>query len=231
MSENGQAMPTIVSADEWRRALDEFTVQEKAITRQLDTLNAQRRRLPMEQVDSDYRFTGSDGEATLLDLFDGRRQLIVYHFMFHPEWDEGCPGCSWLADAMTHPAHLHARDTSIVMVSRAELDKLHAYRTRMGLDLPWVSSSGSDFNTDMGAIVDGGDHHGVSVFLRNGGDVFRTYYSGARGVEHLGSHWTYLDLTPFGRQETWEDSPNGWPQAEPYAWFRHDDYPSLSAKT
>lgn len=225
MSEVEHPMPEVVSAEEWQRSLDEFAVQEKIVTRQRDALNAQRRRLPMVRVDSAYRFKGSEGELSLLELFDGRRQLIVYHFMFQPDWDEGCAGCSWLVDAMTHPAHLHARDTSIVLVSRAEADKLHHYRERMGWGLPWFSSFGTEFNSDMGATVDGSDHHGISVFLRDDDEVFRTYYSGARGVEHLGSHWTYLDLTPFGRQETWEDSPDGWPQSEPYSWFRHDDYP------
>ncbi len=225
MSSSGHPLPTVVSAIEWQRSLDELTIQEKALTRQRDALSAQRRRLPMVRVESDYRFKGTGGESTLLELFDARRQLIVYHFMFQPEWDEGCPGCSWLVDSMTHPAHLHARDTSLILISRAEVGQLHQYQERMGWDLPWFSSAGSDFNVDMGATVDGSDHHGVSVFLRDGDSVFRTYYSGARGIEHLGSHWTYLDLTPFGRQETWEDSPEGWPQSEPYTWFRHDDYP------
>lgn len=127
---------------------------------------------------------------------------------------------------MSHPAHLNARDTSLAIVSRAPLDKLHRYRDRMGWSLPWYSSSGTDFNDDMGVTVDGEEWHGVSVFLRDHDDLHRTYFTGDRGVEHLGSHWTYLDLTPLGRQETWENSPPGWPQSEPYTWQRrHDDYP------
>jgi predicted dithiol-disulfide oxidoreductase (DUF899 family) len=225
MTELRQALPRIVSVEDWRQALDALVVEEKALTKRSDALSAARRRLPMVKIPKAYRLHGSDGDTSLLDLFDGRRQLIVYHFMFAADAFEGCPGCSWLVDAMTHPAHLHARDTSLVLVSRATLDKLHGYRDRMGWSLPWYSSSGSDFNTDMGVTVDGEEWHGVSVFLRDGTDVYRTYFTGDRGVEHLGSHWTYLDLTPFGRQEIWEDSPPGWPQTETYTWQRrHDDY-------
>lgn len=217
--------PRVVSPAEWNQAVAELRVKEKALTRQGDAVSAERRRLPMVAVEGDYRFEGPSGPVTLLDLFDGRRQLIVYHFMFAPDWEEGCDGCSWVVDAMSHPAHLHARDTSLALVSRAEISKLERYRQRMGWDLPWYSSFGTDFNADMGATIDGEEHHGVSVFLRNGHNVYRTYATGERGVEHLGSHWTYLDLTPFGRQETWEDSPPGWPQTEPYRWIRcHDDY-------
>ena len=225
MTEPRQALPRIVSAEDWQRALDALVVEEKAVTKRIDALSAARRRLPMVKIDKKYRLFGSAGDTNLLDLFDDRRQLIVYHFMFAADATEGCPGCSWLVDAMTHPAHLHARNTSLVLMSRATLDKLHGYRDRMGWSLPWYSSSDSDFNTDMGVTVDGEEWHGVSVFLRDGTDVYRTYFTGDRGVEHLGSHWTYLDLTPFGRQETWEDSPPGWPQTETYTWQRrHDDY-------
>jgi predicted dithiol-disulfide oxidoreductase (DUF899 family) len=179
----------------------------------------------MTPVTADYTFEGPVGPTTLLELFDGRRQLIVYHFMFHPDWDEGCPGCSWVVDAMSHPAHLHGRDTSIVAVSRAPLAKLRAYRERMGWSLAWFSSFGSSFNQDMGVTVDDEEDHGLSVFLRNGDEIFRTYFTGDRGVEHLGSHWTYLDLTPFGRQELWEDTPPGRPRYETYAaQQRHDEY-------
>lgn len=225
MEDIDPGLPQVVSAEEWRRALDEQIAREKAHTRLGDELSARRRRLPMVRIEADYRFDGPGGEVTLLDLFAGRPQLIVYHFMFGPDADEGCPGCSWVADAMTHPAHLHARDTSMVAVSRAPLPKLAAYRERMGWSLDWYSSFGSAFNVDMGVTVDGEEWHGVSVFLRDGDAIHRTYFTGDRGVEHLGSHWTYLDLTPFGRQETWEDSPEGRPQTEPYGWQRrHDDY-------
>lgn len=228
-------LPRIVSKDEWLSELEQQIDKEKAFTRARDELNAQRRRLPMVKIDKDYSFDGPSGTVSLRELFDGRRQLIVYHFMFGPDWKAGCDGCSWVVDAMTHPAHLNARDTSIVLISRAPLEKLQKYQQRMGWRHPsWYSSHGSDFNLDMGATAADPDNparmseiHGVSVFLRNGDDIYRTYFNGARGVEYLGSLWTYLDLTPYGRQENWEDSPQGWPQTEPYVWNRrHDEYGS-----
>lgn len=225
MTSTKQALPKAVSAEEWQAALDRLLVKEKELTRARDAMNAERRRLPMVKVEKDYTLQGVNGAATLLDLFEGRRQLIVYHFMFAPDWKAGCDGCSWVADAMTHPAHLHARDTSLVMVSRAPLEKLKQYKSRMGWTIPWYSSYESDFNYDFGVTTDNGERHGASVFLRDGNDIYRTYFTGARGVEYLGTHWTYLDLTPFGRQETWEDSPEGWPQTAPYEWNRrHDEY-------
>ena len=217
--------PPVVPEAEWRKELASLREEEKAMTRQLDVLNARRRRLPMTQVDAGYVFDGEGVRRTLLDLFDGRSQLIVYHFMFGPDWDAGCDGCSWVVDAMSHPAHLNARDVSLALVSRSTLDQLLEYRHRMGWDVPWYSSLGSTFNEDMGATVGGEESHGLSVFLRAGNDVWRTYFTEDRGVEHLGSHWTYLDLTPYGRQETWEDSPPGWPQDPAYTWQRrHDEY-------
>lgn len=217
--------PPIVAESEWKNQLLAFREKEKALTRQLDALNAERRRLPMTAVRADYLFAGPTGTRSLLDLFDGRSQLIIYHFMFGPDWDEGCPGCSWVVDAMSHPAHLHARDVSLALVSRTALGNIVKYRERMGWDLPWYSSLGTSFNEDMGATVDNDENHGASVFLRNGGAVYRTYFTEDRGVEHLGSHWTYLDLVPFGRQEEWEDSPTGWPQDPTYSTTRrHDEY-------
>nr|WP_163502676.1 DUF899 domain-containing protein [Halomonas socia] len=225
-------LPPIVSKSEWRAALEAQIAREKAHTRERDRLNAARRRLPMAEVRSDYVFDGPQGKTTLLDLFEGRRQLIVYHFMFGPDWQAGCDGCSWVVDAMTYPTHLHARDTTLVLISRAPLESLQRYQARMGWQHPlWLSSLGSDFNHDMGVTschcddTDRGERHGISVFVRDGERVFRTYFSGKRGVEYLGSLWTYLDLTPYGRQETWEDSPAGWPQTPAYAWNRrHDEY-------
>ena len=218
-------MPAIVDAAAWRAALDAQIAREKAHTRAQDALAAERRRLPMMRLGKDYRFETPYGGRSLVELFEGRRQLIVYHFMFGPAWEAGCPGCSWVADAMSHPAHLHARDVSFVMVSRAPLDRLLWYRQRMGWIAPWVSSLNCDFNQDMGVTTDEGEQHGVSVFLCDGSDIFRTYTTGARGVEQLGSHWSYLDLTPYGRQENWEDSPADYPQGPPYNWIhRHDEY-------
>ncbi|NOX29807.1 MAG: DUF899 domain-containing protein [Actinobacteria bacterium] len=208
-----EQLPKLVTTQEWAKALDQVTVAEKALTRMSDLVSAKRRRLPMTAVADGYHFEGPTGRQPLRELFDGRTQLIVYHFMFGPDWDAGCPGCSWVVDAMSHPAHLHARDTSIVAVSRAPLPKLQAYSERMGWDnLTWYSSFETSFNEDMGVTNDGAEDHGASVFIRSGDNIYRTYFTGDRGIEHLGSHWTYLDLTPFGRQEAWEDSPPGRPQ-------------------
>jgi predicted dithiol-disulfide oxidoreductase (DUF899 family) len=185
--------------------------------------------MPMVSIDKRYVFDGVDGKASLLDLFDGRRQLILYHFMFAPGvhgWPTaGCPGCSFFVDQVGNLAHLHARDTSFVLVSRAPLAKIGTYRQRMGWTVPWYSSAGSDFNVDFGVTLEEGETFGLSVFLREGERVFRTYFTAERGVEALGSTWTFLDLTPLGRQETWEDSPAGRPQTPPYRWWRrHDEY-------
>jgi predicted dithiol-disulfide oxidoreductase (DUF899 family) len=222
-------LPRVVSQTEWQVARDKLLRKEKAHTRARDALAAERRRLPMVKIDKNYVFEGSDGKARLVDLFDGRRQLILYHFMFAPGvdgWPEaGCPGCSFVVDHIGHLAHLHARKTSLVLVSRAPLASIKRYKRRMGWTVPWFSSSASDFNNDFGLTTDRGETFGLSVFLRDGQTVYRTYFTNGRGVEALGSPWTFLDLTPFGRQETWEDSPKGWPQTPPYRWWRrHDEY-------
>jgi predicted dithiol-disulfide oxidoreductase (DUF899 family) len=222
-------LPRVVSPAEWQVARDKLLRKEKAQTRARDALAAERRRFPMVKIDKNYVFEGSDGKARLVDLFDGRRQLILYHFMFAPGvdgWPEaGCPGCSFVVDHIGHLAHLHARNTSLVLVSRAPVANIKRYKRRMGWTVPWFSSSASDFNHDFGLTTDRGETFGLSVFLRDGQTVYRTYFTSGRGVEALGSPWTFLDLTPFGRQETWEDSPKGWPQTVPYRWWRrHDEY-------
>lgn len=225
MSATKPPLPQVVSHETWKASLNQLLIKEKELTRARDALNAERRKLPMVKVEKSYEFHGDNGTISFLELFSGRRQLIVYHFMYAPDWKAGCDGCSWVADAMTHPAHLHARDTSLVMVSRAPLEKINQYKTRMVWSIPWYSSFESDFNYDFGVTTADGERHGASVFLRDGNDIYRTYFTGARGVEYLGSFWTYLDLTPYGRQETWEDSPQGWPQTKPYVWNRrHDEY-------
>ncbi|MDB5077334.1 MAG: protein of unknown function thioredoxin family protein [Chloroflexi bacterium] len=216
--------PQVVSRDEWLVARGELLAKEKQATRARDTLAAERRLLPVVQIDKDYSFEGTDGTVSLRDLFDGRRQLIFYHFMFDPDWDEGCPGCSMFTDTTGHLAHLHARDTSLVLVSRAPLAKIMAFKRRMGWTVPWFSSFGSDFNGDFGVTTDQGETFGLSVFLRDGDRVFHSYCTSGRGVEGLAGY-TFLDLTPFGRQEDWEDSPAGWPQSPTYGWGRlHDRY-------
>ena len=225
MTKSKIGLPRIVSRDEWLNAHQEFLAKEKEFTRRRDALNAERRRLPMVRIEKEYIFEGPNGRASLLDLFEGRRQLILYHFMFGPDWNEGCVGCSMAVDHMGHPAHLHTRDISRVLVSRAPLQKIEAYKTRMGWTVPWYSSFGSDFNYDFGVTINEDEEAGVSVFLRDGDDIYQTYFTTARGIEYLGSNWTYLDLTPFGRQEDWEDSPAGWPQTPTYDWMRlHDRY-------
>jgi predicted dithiol-disulfide oxidoreductase (DUF899 family) len=223
--ENPMDLPKVVSPAEWQAAHEKLLAREKEATRGRDALAADRRRQPMVRFDKDYVFEGPDGDANLLDFFDGRRQLLVYHFMFEPGapgWPSaGCDGCSMFVDQIGHLAHFHARDTSFALVSRAPLAKLQAYEERMGWTLPWYSLAGNDFNDDCGV----GNGFGLSVFLRDGDDVYRTYFTTARGVEALGSVWTFLDLTPLGRQEDWEDSPEGYPQTPPYEWWRrHDEY-------
>ena len=226
-------LPPVVSSQEWQTALDALRAKEKEATRARDALAAERRRLPRVHIDKDYVFDGPDGKASLLDLFEGRRQLLLYHFMFGPNQDAGCNGCSMFVDQIGHPAHLNARDTSFALVSRASIAKIEAYRKRMAWTIPWYSSFGSDFNVDFGVgpetpqegVYQDGESFGLSAFLREDDSVFRTYFTTHRGVEALGSVWTLLDLTPLGRQEEWEDSPAGYPQTKPYEWWRrHDEY-------
>jgi predicted dithiol-disulfide oxidoreductase (DUF899 family) len=217
-------LPPVVTPAEWQAARDELLVQEKEATRALDALAAKRRRLPMVRIDKEYVFEGPNGPATLADLFDGRRQLVIYHFMLGPG-ERPCEGCSSFTDNIGNLAHLHARDTSMALVSRAPLAEIRALRERMGWTLPWYSSNGSDFNFDFGLSTPDGETFGLSVFLRDGDDVFRPYFTNARGVDRLRPDFNLLDLTPLGRQETWEDSPDGWPQTPPYEWWRlHDEY-------
>jgi predicted dithiol-disulfide oxidoreductase (DUF899 family) len=223
-------LPNVVSPAEWQTAVAALRAKEKAETRRRDALAAERRRLPMVRIEKDYVLEGRGGAAHLVDLFEGRRQLLLYHFMFAPGvhgWpDAGCDGCTMFVDQIGHLAHLHARDTSFALVSRAPIARLEAYRARMGWDIPWFSSEGTTFNEDFGVTTERGEGFALSVFVRDGDEVFRTYVTGGRGVEALGSVWTFLDLTPLGRQETWEDTPPGRPQGEAYTWWRrHDEYP------
>ena len=215
--------PPIVSREEWLIARAALLIKEKEATRARDRLNAERRRLPMVKIEKNYFFEGPHGRASLLDLFEGRRQLILYHFMFGPDWEEGCPVCSFLVDNIGHLAHLHARDTSLVLVSRAPEAVIEPFKTRMGWTVPWVSSHGSDFNADLSATVDdGGEYGGVSVFLREGEEIFHTYSTNERGVDILLGTYNYLDLTPLGRQESWEE-PAGRSTSDD--WLRyHDQY-------
>ena len=224
-----KGLPPVVSDAEWQAARNRLLRKEKAQTRALDALAAERRRLPMVRIEKNYVFEGPKGRSRLVDLFEGRRQLILYHFMFAPGvegWPKaGCPGCSFVVDQIPHLSHLHARNTSLVLVSRAPLANITRYQRRMRWTVPWFSSAGTDFNSDFGVTTDRGETFGLSVFLRDGKKVYRTYFTAGRGVETLGTPWTFLDVTPLGRQETWEDSPKGWPQTPPYQWWRrHDEY-------
>ncbi len=225
-------LPPVVSREEWRNDRIALLEQEKALTRKRDALSAERRRLPMVAVDTEYTFDGPDGEASLLDMFEGRRQLIIQHFMFDPEWEEGCPNCSMWTDniARGHRNHLHDRTTTLALVSRAPREKIEPFQERMGWSLPWYSSYGSDFNYDFHVTIDedvapieynymdaetlerkgaedhlDGERPGLSVFLRDGGTVYHTYSTYARGIEQVGGANYFLDLTPLGRQEAWEE--------------------------
>ncbi len=232
------SLPEIASHEEWLEARRQLLAREKEMTHRYDALNADRRRLPMVRIDKPYQFAGPGGEASLLDLFEGRRQLIIQHFMFDPSWDDGCPSCSAAADEMSDGllSHLHARSTTFAAVSRAPLARIDDYRSRRGWTFPWYSSAGSDFNYDFHVTIDesvapmeinyrsrheldaNGDSAvespqpfelpGISCFLRDGDSVFHTNSTFARGTEMLGGAYTFLDLTALGRQEDWEE-PRG----------------------
>ena len=234
-------LPVVASREEWRKARTELLQEEKAATALLDRIAERRRALPMVEVATPYTFVGRGGEVSLLDLFDGQRQLIVYHFMWMG--DAGCSSCSMVADNMGHPGHLKATNTSLVMVSRAPWPDIDRFQQRMGWSTPWYSSHGTGFNYDFHVSADAeiapveynymnaaeleakgmdfflsGDNHGLSVFLRDGDRVFHTYSTYGRGCETLVNTYSYLDLTPMGRQlyinefpyhDTYEDADGG----------------------
>jgi predicted dithiol-disulfide oxidoreductase (DUF899 family) len=232
------SLPRIATRDEWLAARTELLAKEKELTRQRDALNVERRNLPMVEITKDYTFDGPEGTVRLRDMFEGRPQLIIYHFMFDPEWDEGCPSCTAGTDEISPGFidHLHTRDTSYAMVSRAPLEKLEGWKQKRGWDLPWYSSHGSDFNYDFGVTVDDRvrppeynfrtraeyeamgsslgepgesmELPGRSCFLQVDGRVFHTYSQYARGLESTGGSYYFLDLTALGRQEDWEE-PKG----------------------
>jgi predicted dithiol-disulfide oxidoreductase (DUF899 family) len=221
----------IVTPQEWNAAREQLLVKEKAMTRARDALAAERRRMPWMAVEKEYRFEGPDGAVSLLDLFAGRRQLIVCRAFYgadvttlagegtYPE--RACVGCSMVADQVAHPAHLNARDTTLAYVSRAPQAEIQGLKERMGWQLiPWYTLT-DDFDADFGVA----EWHGHNAFIREGGRIFRTYFVDARGDEHMGTTWSYLDITALGRQEEWEDSPEGRPQTPAYEWWNyHDGY-------
>jgi predicted dithiol-disulfide oxidoreductase (DUF899 family) len=221
--------PPIVSPEEWKAAREQMLVKEKEMTRARDALAAQRRRMPWMAVEKDYAFEGPSGEMSLPDLFDGRRQLIVYRAFYAPDVttaaegasypERACVGCSFVADQVAHPAHLNARDVTLAFISRAPQAEIEGLKERHGWEhIPWYTIT-DDFDKDF----DVGEWHGHNAFIREGDRIFRTYFIDARGDEALGSTWSYLDMAPLGRQEEWEDSPDGYPQTAPYGWWNYHD--------
>ena len=233
------SLPKIVSQEEWTSARRALLEKEKEFTRQRDQLNTERRELPMVEVTKIYEFEGTGGIVSLLDLFEGRKQLIVYHFMFHPEWDEGCPSCTAGTDEISPGflEHLHTRDTTYALASRAPLAKLERWKDKKGWTIPWYSTNDGDFSYDFGATIDASrgydeynyrsldeyaamgresmktseqpyDMPGRSCFIQVDGRVFHTYSQYARGLESTGGSYYFLDLTALGRQEDWEE-PKG----------------------
>jgi len=216
--------PKIVSQEEWLAARESLMTKEKELTHQRDALAADRRRMPWMAVEKEYEFDGPKGRLSLLDLFEGRRQLIVYRAFFEPGvfgWpDHACRGCSLGADQVSHLSHLNARDTTLVYASRAPQPDIERLKARMEWKMPWYTITDS-FDADFGVDL----WHGHNVFFREGDKIFRTYFINSRGDEAMGSVWSYLDITALGRQENWEDSPEGYPKSEPYKWWNwHDQY-------
>ncbi|HMH07664.1 MAG TPA: DUF899 domain-containing protein [Terriglobales bacterium] len=243
MTLNGTAAPPVVSREQWLADRKKLLAHEKELTKHYDSVSAERRRLPMVKIDKEYFFDGPTGKQNLKDLFDGRRQLIVYHFMFDPAWQtHRCPGCTGWVDALGDLSLLAKRDTTLVLVSRAPRAMLDAYKQQKGWSLPWFSSFGSDFNYDFHVTLDPkvapaeynyrnkaameqavghpvkmeGEQHGLSVFFELGDEIFHTYSVYARGCEPLTDSYRLLDTTPYGRQQDFEDSPAGWPQKPTY---------------
>jgi predicted dithiol-disulfide oxidoreductase (DUF899 family) len=221
----------VVSGEDWAAAREELLIEEKALMKAKDRLASKRRRMPITEVDSNYRFIGPAGETDLIGLFEGRRQLIVYRFFYAPDvenWPDGaCSGCSLFADTVAHPAHLAARDTTLAFVTAAPLDRIDGLRQRMGWNhIPFYSLPDEQFSRDFGVE----EMFGINVFIRCDDRVFRTYFLNGRGIEEIGPVWSFLDMTPLGRQETWQEVPNGRPQGDAYTWWRlHDNYGQVVA--
>lgn len=237
------AYPEVATREEWLAARRKLLAREREVTHLRDAVNAERRRLPMVKVTKDYTFEGPHGDLRLVDMFEGRHQLYIHHFMWVDATNQGCPSCTMAADMMfteQDRALLHAKDVTLVCVSRAPYTNIAAYRDRHGWTFPWYSSRDSDFTYDYHVTLDPrrmpieynyrtldelrrqdlndemlrGDRPGASVFLRRGDEVFHTYSTYARGLDHITVGYPFLDLTPYGRQEPWEDSPVGWPQGD-----------------
>jgi predicted dithiol-disulfide oxidoreductase (DUF899 family) len=207
MSING--LPPIVELDTWKRELDALRVREKAATRELDAIAAQRRRLPMVAM-PDYTLEGADGPVRLADVFGPTSQLIVYHHMWFPGQKWQCPGCTGFTSQFTRLHFMANYDARFVIVTQGPIDEALAYKRTVGNTMDWYSTAGSPFGTDVDAPPGGG--FGVNVFLRDGDTVYRTWHTAGRGTEQLGHAFALIDLLPYGRQEQWQDSPEGWPQ-------------------
>jgi predicted dithiol-disulfide oxidoreductase (DUF899 family) len=242
MATNDTPHPPVVSREQWLVERKKLLAKEKEQTKHYDRVNAQRRRLPMVKIEKKYFFEGPKGKPSLKDLFEGRRQLIIYHFMFDPTWDKGCPGCTSFVDALGDLSLLRKCDTTFVVISRGPLAKLEKYKAQKGWDIAWFSSLGSEFNYDFHVTFDQkvgpveynyrtkgeteavkghtvvmeGEGHGLSVFFQLDGDIFHAYSAYARGTESLTDSYRLLDMTPYGRQQEFEDSPPGWPQHPTY---------------
>jgi predicted dithiol-disulfide oxidoreductase (DUF899 family) len=215
------AAPPIVDRSTWEDARERLLVEEKDLTHARDRVNAARRRLPMTRVRTDYTFDDPDGTSTFVQLFDGRRQLIIYHNMLTADDDHICLGCSLFGDGIGNLAHLRARDTTFAVVSAARVPEIQAVKTRLGWTFPWYSSHGTTFQHDF--VTARGAKFGLSVFLRHGDGIYQTYFTTGRGVEYASTFRALADLTPYGRGETWENSPHGWPQVPTHSWERLND--------
>ncbi|GAA1289219.1 DUF899 domain-containing protein [Saccharothrix xinjiangensis] len=203
-------MNRVVSRAEWLEARKALLEKEKEVTKARDRIAAERRALPMVKVEKEYLFEGPQGTLTLLDMFEGRRQLVVRHYMYSPGAEEGCIGCSMQADSVGELAHMRARDTTFAMVSRAPLADFQAFKARMGWTMPWYSSYGSDFNYDYEVSTEQGESPGVSAFYREGDDAYFTYSIFDRGGDIFKNFYNYLDITHLGRQEDQLEHPWDW---------------------
>jgi predicted dithiol-disulfide oxidoreductase (DUF899 family) len=208
------ALPPVVDAATWQRELDELRAREKAATRELDAIAAQRRRLPMVEM-PDYVLEGADGPVRLVDVFGSAPQLIVYNHMWFPEEKWQCPGCTGFTAQFTRLEILDNFDARFVVVTQGPIDEALAYKRLVGNTMDWYSTADSSFGADVGAPPGGG--FAVNVFLRDGDTVYRTWHTNGRGTEQLGFSFGLIDLLPYGRQEVWQDSPEGWPQSPTYS--------------
>ena len=215
--------PKVVSREAWQQARLNHLVEEKAATRARDALNASRRRLPMTRIERPYKFGSTKGELSFIDIFDGRQQLIIYHNMLRPSSEHICPGCSYYCDHIGNLDHLHARRTSFAVVSRATVPEIERVKSRLGWTFPWYSCFGTSFWEDI--VDEEQESFGLSTFIRKENEIFQTYFTSGRGVEQPSNTFGFLDITAWGRQETWEKSPKGWPQEPAHSWIRlHDKY-------